>query len=231
MASNPRSYHMFNESINIKNILKYLIALETYNIIPSFTINITDSELIITTIYSEKYKFPLSGHTIIVYNIHTKKWKSYINLVLIINGFKQTIYSIFEQHYPYLIDNNLLKINYQPPYIEYVLESDYIEDILEPSLNNFINGHTLYRTSHSIDPYNILYDTNIVRNMSHFILNRTDRMNVSDVKHFYKKINENERRLLFESKMKIINDAYFLPEELWNLIYNKQPVLKINCFF
>ncbi len=211
MASNPRIYTINNQLLNIKNVIAYLFCLKQYDIIPKFIINITDNELQITTIYPyEPLKYQYSGYTIITYNIYTKKWKGSINLTpneYIANS--NITYITINRDYPFIIDNNLLTINFQYPFIEYIIESDYIEDVLEPSLNKFVHPY--------LNPYNLYLPNNIQSDFRYYY-NLDMRMFI-DIKPFYNKYDEHEKRLAFLSKKNIISENYYLPEELWIEIY------------
>ena len=213
MASNPRIYHINNESLSIKNIINYLFCLNHFEIIPNFTINTTDTELQIITIYSyTSTLLPVSGHTIITYNIYTKKWKGIINLASHVNGMLlDNTYINIQRDFPFIIDNSLLKINYQHPYVEYIIESNYIEDIIEPSLNVF--------THNIINPYNMIMIPEISRMMKHY-LNVRNIGNEQAIQQFYLKVDAYEKYLLFLSKKNIINNVQFMPDELWEIIYN-----------
>jgi hypothetical protein len=212
MASNPTRYNLYNEPLSVKNVIKYLYSLNYYDIIPHFTLDITDTELHITTIYSaSSTSLPVNGYTNIIYNIHTKKWKGIINLASIIDGhLVDKTFTNIQRDFPFVIENNLLKIKYQNPYVEYVIESDYIEDVLEPSLNVFV--------SRIINPYNINTLPSIMDNMRHYLKIR-HFASYEDVEKFYDKIDAHEKHLLFLLKKNIINDTSFLPEELWENIY------------
>jgi hypothetical protein len=224
MASNPMMYNIDNESLNISNIINYLYYLNYHKIIPAFTFNF-DNEIketmTITVIYSmSSTNLPLSGFTTITYNIQTQKWKSSINLSSIIDGrLIDKTFTNIQRDFPFVIDNNLLKINYQYPYVEYVIESYYIEDVLEPSLNKFINVFNSY----NIDPYNIITDPIINNNMS--IVLQSLYMpskhfgNYNDFVIFNTNNRNHKRYLEFLLKKYIINDRIFVPEELWKIIY------------
>ena len=217
MASNPMMYNIDNEPLNMGNVIKYLYYLNYEKIIPPFTFNFDkemNDTMTIIVIYSPSSTIiPLSGHTIITYNIHTQKWKSSINLLSIIDGrLVNRTFANIQQKFPFVIDNNLLKINYQYPYVEYVIESDYIEDVLEPSLNEFISDH--------IDPYNIMTTPTINSNM-HFSLQSSRRPfgNYTDYIIFHMNDNRHKRYLEFLSKKNTINESLYVPEELWDIIY------------
>ncbi len=210
MASNPQNYIFNNEPLSVNNVINYLLCLKHFNIIPNFMIDITDDELHITTIYSNQ--FNVSGYTLITYNIKTKKWKGCINLSSNEYGnYSPITYTNISRDFPFVINNNLLKINYQYPYIEYNIESDYIEDVLEPSLNVFnhpvLNPRNMI--SHSILSNQYTYENYYLRLVN---------TNVNDIQTFYNKIDAHEKYLLFLSKKNIINQNYYLPEELWRII-------------
>jgi hypothetical protein len=212
MAVTTRRYYLDNEPLTPKNIVNYLFHLQYYNIIPHFTVNYTDTEMSIIIIYSaQSTNLPLYGHTIITYNIYTKKWHSSINLSSIIDGkLVINVFNNINNNYSYLINNNLLKIKYQSPYVEYVLESHHIEDILEASLNEFNHA--------TIDPRNITNYQNLVSHLLYtqrYIVNNEIAIN-----NFNNKIDQHEKYLLFQLVKNIINEKYFLPEELWNKIYS-----------
>jgi hypothetical protein len=208
MPSLRTTYYSFdNESLNVKNIIMYLLCLSRQDVIPRFTLDFTDTELSITTIYSaHTTHLPLIGYSIITYNIYTKKWKSIINLESKTNGVTKTnyMYEIIKWNFNDLIDNNLLKIKYDAPYIDYILESDYIEDIIEPSLNLFY-----YKTK--VDSTKV-FGVTMEYALSLYY-------NVNDIEKFYKKVDKYEKYLLFKSIKEIINNKHLLPEELWDEIY------------
>jgi hypothetical protein len=216
MASNPMMYNIDNKPLSVDNIINYLYYLNYHKIIPDFTFQF-DSKMeeimTITVIYSASTTIiPLSGYTIITYNIKTQKWKSSINLASIIDGrLVDKTFTNIQRNFPFVIDNNLLKINYEHPYVEYVIESNYIEDVLEPSLNTFISDH--------IDPYDIKPDPAMKNKMFwFFLLNKT----FGDYVEFLVFTTNNsiyERYLEFLSKKNTINEKKFVPEELWDIIY------------
>ncbi len=203
MASNPLRYYIDNQLLNIKNIINYLFCLSYHKIIPKFMLDTTDDELIITIIYSSSTtSLKLCGSSIITYNIYTKKWKGVINLYSIIDGkMLDRNYINIQRDFPFIVDNNLLKINFQHPYVEYVIESDFIEDVLEPSLNKFIHS--------AFDPRDLITIPTF-HNFIHISPN---------IREFYDKVDDHERHLLFLSKKALVNKKYFLPEELWINIY------------
>ncbi len=213
MAANPQRYYINNQPLSIKNVLQYMFCLNYNGIIPDFTVSIDNNELCINTIYSAtSTRIPVNGYTTIIYNIYTKKWRGIINLASIIDGrlVDKTFANIYRD-FPFVIENNLLKINYEFPYIEYVIESDYIEDILEPSLNVFnILDHA------SINPYNIFPTPQNINRMHYHLA--TNSMFYS-LLNFYNKIDLHEKYLLFQSIKPIINEIYHLPEELLENIY------------
>jgi hypothetical protein len=211
MASTPLIYRLNNEPLNVKNILSYLNFLTSIRIIPIFSLNFTDTEMEIITIYSaHSTHLPLSGYTRIIYNIITKKWKSIINLMLINN--EDNVYNMLDTYYPYLITNNLLRINFDNNYIEYILESDYIEDILEPSLNKFAPFDTNFRNLY-LGPY-------MIRTIKETLVNKYVIIKEEDYNNFYSKLHEREEFILFEENRQIINNNYYLPVELWTVVYN-----------
>jgi hypothetical protein len=213
MASTQLIYRINNEPLNVMNIITYLCVLVTYNIIPKFTLDFTKTDMTIIVIYSlRSTSLPLSGYTIITYNIPTKKWKSYINIGTIVNGtVVNNIFNRFQHDYPYLIENNLLKINYKAPYVEYILESDYIEDILEPSLNSF-------NANHGINPRDCVLTGTILSNMRYILMSISSEI---DIARFYQRVDMHEQFLLFESIKETINKSHYLPDELWRIVYQK----------
>jgi hypothetical protein len=176
-------------------------------------INTTDTELQIITIYSyTSTRLPVSGHTIITYNIYTKKWKGNINLSSHVDGnLVDKTFTNIKHNFPFIIDNSLLKINYQQPYVDYIIESDYIEDVIEPSLNVF--------THNIINPYNMIMIPEISRMMTYY-LNVRNFGNEQAIQQFYLKVDAHEKYLLFLSKKNMINNVQFMPEELWEIVYN-----------
>jgi len=226
MASNPVQYNIDNEPLDIKNVIKYLYCLKLYQIIPHFNLDITDKELNITTIYSPtSTNLPFNGYTVITYNIYTKKWKGVINLNNIENGsLVNKTYLNLKNNFPFVIDNDLLSIKYEHPYAEHIIESEYLEDVLEPSLNVFrhnlfnprnINSAicfaTVIRNGYSIT-YNNIYGMD-------YAIEHYHNGKKSDIQNFHRKIEEHENYLMFMSKKDIIKKSFFLPEELWRTIY------------
>lgn len=205
MALNLTRYSFNNTPLTIKNVIHYLYALNYHQIIPKFWLNFSDTEMHINIIYDyiNFTKYNIYGYSTIIYNIETKKWKSIINTSTNINDRLNDSYKRFKDNYMYLIENNMIKVNYNHPYIEYVLESDYLEDILEPSFNEF-------------NMRNIISNT-IMDNFMKDIV-RIQRLK-DHIKNFYNKVNENENKLLFLLKKHIINTHNYLPNELWNNIY------------
>ena len=211
MSSNPHNYTINNEALSIKNVIIYLLCLKYHEVIPNFMVDITDDELHITTIYSS-CKFNVSGHTIITYNIYTKKWTGNINLSPVEYGNYSTItFSNIERDFPFVIDNSLLKINYQHPFVEYIIESDYIEDVLEPSLNVF--NHP-YLNTRNILSFPLLLNKYFYENSLKSIHITND-----EIQTFYNKIDAHEKYLSYLSIKNIINETHYLPEELWIDIY------------
>ncbi len=214
MASNPNNYTINYEPLSVKNVIDYLLCLKHHEIIPNFMLDITDDGLHITAIYSyASCKFNVSGHTIISYNIYTKKWKG--NIIFSSMEFGNSTNITFNNIYrdfPFVIDNNLLTINYEYPFIEYIIESDYIEDVLEPSLNVF--NHS------SLDPRHMMSDPSFADKYIYEYYLRLVNINKDDIQPFYNKIDAHEKYLLFLSKKNIINQNHYLPEELWRIIYN-----------
>jgi hypothetical protein len=210
MASNPHNYTINHEPLSVKNVINYLLCLKHFDIIPNFMVDITDDELRITTIYS--HQFNVSGYTLITYNIYTKKWKGCINLSPAEYGNYSTItFSNIERDFPFVIDNSLLKINYQYPFVEYIIESDYIEDVLEPSLNVFNHPN--------LNPRNMISNPLLSNQYTYeYYLRLVNINDVNDIQTFYNKIDAHEKHLLFLSKKNIINQNYYLPEELWRII-------------
>ncbi len=228
MASNPLRYYINNELVSIKNIIKYLHCLYFYGIIPKYQLNITETELLITIIYSiSTTDLQLSGYTVISYNIYTKKWRGSINNASIVDGrFVDKTFTNLQRDFPFVINNNLLKINYQQPYIEYIIESHHIEDVLEPSLNNFNHPssssvrmeHYILHPITPIDPRNIMCNPLINMDL-HNYLKYTLKINQEEIDNYYHKIDLHEKYLGFVDLKKIINQNYFLPDELWQNIY------------
>ncbi len=211
MASTPLIYRINNETLNVKNIICYLYFLEFNDIIPKFSLNFTDSQIEIIIIYSaHSTNLPLRGYTVIKYNMYTKKWISFININN--HNSTDTIYNVINRDYPYLITNNLLKINMDGQYLEYVLESEYIEDILEPSLNKFSTFDSNFR--------NMYISSHLCQNIKEILLYRRFDINEQEYDNFYERYHEYEQSKLFEKQKTLIrNNNYNLPEELWGRIY------------
>jgi hypothetical protein len=207
MSSTTINYRINNKPLNIKNIINYLYSLKYYKIIPNFGLNFTATEMEILTVYSSNDAFPYRGHTIITYNITTKKWKSCIYLYSVINNkLINNIFTILHRNYPYLCINNILKIdNTNYPYADYILESDYIEDIFEPSFISF-------NQTHSINPRNITINRYIVDSMRRAFQNNNYE---AEIEAFYQRIEQEDKRVLLESIKEIINNKHYLPEEIW----------------
>ena len=212
MASNPTMYNINNEPLSVKNVIKYLYCLNRNGIIPKFTLNITNTELHITVIYGySTTSLPFMGFTTIVYNIYTKKWQSINNIVTLIDGQKvDNRFNNIQTNFPFIIQNNLLKINFDNYYVEYIITSDYIEDVLEPSLNLF--------DENLINPRNMFITPTILREISYY-LNVGRYGSDVDIQEFYRKVDDHERYLLFLLKKKNVNETFFLPEELWKNVY------------
>ncbi len=204
MSKCEKKYLINNKPINIYNFHIYLTYLNQLGVIPDFYINIFDDEIHFTTIYS-KYKWAEYGTSKIIYNIYTKKWKSIIdhkNYITLIKNFN------------YLNTYNMIQINFDDPYIEYILESDYYEDILEPSLNIF---DTKYVNNFNINIYDL--NTNFVHIYLHPFFNINE--NKDNHNNFLKKVYACEAYLMFNNIKLILTAAnYILPPELWNHIYS-----------
>lgn len=213
-----KAYYIDNEPVNIWNFIKYLCYLKTYGIIPEFSVSHDIDNLYIQTIYTDyNGKWNKNGVSLIKYNIYTKKWTS------IIDHIKYA--EIYEKYY-YLIENDMIKVNYTHPYVEYVLESDYLEDILEPSLNSFNNEYINdYRIPLIINPRSFNNNNQIaiivglgIHEMYTNLYNMIDQ----PIWPFYHKYNEHENYLRFEeSKQVFIDHNLILPQEIWDDIYNK----------
>jgi hypothetical protein len=86
----------------------------------------------------------------------------------------------------------LLKINYQNPYIEYIIESYYIEDVLKPLLNVFV--------SRIINPYNITTNTFYVTFPALMYHMNYHFASYKDFENFLNRIDKHEAHLLFMLK-------------------------------
>ena len=214
-----KAYYIDNVPVNICNFIKYLCYLKTYGVIPEFSVSHDIDNLYIQTIYTDyNGKWNKNGVSLIKYNIYTKKWTS------IIDHIKYA--EIYEKYY-YLIENDLIKVNYTHPYVEYVLESDYLEDILEPSLNSFNNEYINdYRIPLYINPRNFNNNNNQITTivglgiaeMYNYLYNMIDR----PIWPFYHKYSEHEKYLRFEERKQVfIDHNLILPEEIWDNIYKK----------
>jgi hypothetical protein len=212
-----KEYYINNVPINIWNLIKYLCYLKTYGIIPEFSVSHDIDNLYIQTIYTDyNGKWNKNGVSLIKYNIYTKKWTS------IIDHIKYA--EIYEKYY-YLIEYNMIKINYNHPYAEYELESDYFEDILEPSLNSFNNEYiNEYRIPLNINPRNLYNDYNqlvfIVSSGIEELYNNLYNLIDPLILPFYQKYNEHEKYLKLESCKQLFTDNnLILPQEIWDNIY------------
>lgn len=209
-----KDYYIDNVPVDIWNFIKYLCYLKTYGIIPEFNVFHDINNLYIQTLYTDyNGKWNKSGISLIKYNIYTKKWTS------IIDHIKYA--EIYEKYY-YLIENNMIKVIYNYPYVQYELESDYFEDILEPSLNSFneeyINNYTIPL---NINPRNfnnnqIVFIVSLgIYEMYNNLYNAIDQT----IFPFYKKYNEHERYLKYEKCKQILTDNnLILPQEIWDNI-------------
>ena len=219
-----KEYYLDNKPINILNIIQYLCYMKTYGIIPEFHVYHDIYNLYIETHYLNTFKWKKEGVSLIKYNIYTKKWTSIIDHI--------TYEEIYEKYY-YLIENNLIKINYNHPYVEYELESDYFEDILEPSLNSFNNDYiNEYRIPLYINPRNFIKNNiNYINNYNNIINTmmlgiETIYNNLYNDKHqnifpFFEKYNEHEKYLNFEACTQVYTyNNLILPQEIWNKIYD-----------
>jgi hypothetical protein len=201
MSSTTIKYMFNKERLSIMNIINYLCILVHFKTIPKFSVNFTNNEMEIITIYSvDSTDKPLNGYNIITYNFITKKWTTRINIQSIVNNeFINNICGILINNFPYLIDNNLLKVIYQNEYIEYILESDSIEDILEPSFISFNDSR--------INPREIIISSHVVK---------FSRIEYLDSNYDSDNAELNKRIFVFQS----IKKLYYLPEEMWNVIYS-----------
>ncbi len=222
MASTQLVYTINGARLTVMNIIDYMFFLQAHCVIPKFSLNFTDNEMHITIIYVKNMYNNLVGYTVIKYNINEKKWRSYINLETNMNS--ANIYPYLSQHYPYLVENNLIKVNFEFPFYEYILESEYIEDILEPSLNNFNNNFNLH---HIINPRNILIDWQTVNIMRYYLRNGTNST-IQEIEQFYQKVDKQKKRVHFQTIKHILNINYFLPDELWNNIFEYIPDTRFN---
>lgn len=214
-----KEYFFEKQPITVFNIVKYLAYLETHGIIPKFEFHNDDSNLYFEIYYIGYNKWRKHGISLITYNIYTKKWKSIID--------HASYRDLYEKYY-YLIENDMIKVKYTSPYVEYELESEYIEDILEPSLNIFDNKYiNNYNIQFNIIPNNVIIDDNFVINK----VNNTLYMLAMDYSNnYYHKLQnilifnnnfiKHEKYLNFEAIKKIYTDNYLiLPLEIWNNIY------------
>jgi hypothetical protein len=217
MALTTKRYNINNEPISIRNIIYYLTNLSWLGVIPKPYVNIIDNEIHIMTVYDISSKCSYYGTSLIIYNIHTQKWKAILDIATSFIGGTLTLntYERIKNDYYYLIENNMVSINYNYPYVEYVLVSDYLEDILEPALNNFSEDYVSVCSKH-INPRNIILDEGD-KSVIEFMMNK--RFNMNEIKIFYDKLKDHEKYLLFQTIMECINRKYYLPNELWLNIY------------
>jgi hypothetical protein len=219
-----KAYYLNNKPVNIFNIIQYLCYMKTYGIIPEFNVFNDIDNLYIETCYTNNCKWNKEGISLIKYNIYTKKWTSIIDHI--------KYQEIYEKYY-YLIENDMIKVNYNHPYVEYELESDYFEDILEPSLNSFNDEYINdYRIQLDITPRNFIkhhieYNYN---NYNNYIMNIIRGIqaiydNMYNEKHqtmlsFYQKYNKHEQYLNFKACIQVYTDNnLILPQEIWDNIY------------
>ena len=242
MATSCQTHHIHNEPISIFNFHKYLNYLWVLGIIPEFKITFNEdfTELQLISIYTHNNKWKKYGISLITYNINTRKWKSVIDIMT---------YEDLKNQYPYLIEKNLVSVSYNQPYIEYVLESDDINNILEPSLNPFdnmyINDAALQEMSYSFETeYNYLYTTSemltllkeTIRdsiNPQFFvpipINTMSNTVDPKDLCTFLNNFIEFENKFKFEEYKKNYNN---LPDEMWEIIfdYYKYPKIDYKVF-
>lgn len=240
MASRGQTHYINNEPISVFNIHKYLSYLARLEIIPWFDITFNNNEMQITTIYIINSKWGKNGLSTITYNIITRKWKSVIDNIT---------YEELKNQYPYLIEKNMVSIKYEQPYIEYILESDDINDILEPSLNPFdkkyINHFLLeelarlrmeyeYEYSYAFDvPYGYkkeMYDSICPRFFFSIDVNiMSNNVEPDELYEFINNYLEFEDKINFELKKKIYeNIPNNIPEELWEYIFKKYKYPKLD---
>jgi hypothetical protein len=147
-------HYMNNEPISIHNIYKYLVNLLKIKVIPYFmvSINNTKDEITFTFNYTD-IKFGKFGKSKLIYNIYTKIWTS---------KFNTTSFNTICKNYNYLIKANMVSIdNIVNNNIVINLQSQNIDDILEPSLNPF-------NTELNIDVYNMHeIDNTVIHNIYH----------------------------------------------------------------
>jgi hypothetical protein len=213
-----KEYYFENEPITVFNIVKYLTYLETYDIIPKFEFYNDDINLYFEIVYTDYIgKWKKQGIALITYNIYKKKWKSIID---------HTSYKELYEKYYYLVENDMIKVNFTHPYVEYELESEYIEDILEPSLNSFDNTYlNNYNVPLNINPYNVIQD--VIQydfNNSLYGIQRLYYLTCYDklqnIGPFYINFYEHEKYLNFEECKKVyIDNNLLLPNEIWKYIY------------
>jgi hypothetical protein len=194
----------------------------------------------IITIYKSN-KWVKSGVSIIKYNILTRKWTSIIDNIT---------FSELIDLYPYLYTNEMISTNYNPPYIEYILESSNIDDILEPSLNPFekiyinknvikdilgFEGWPVYN-SHLANEF-IERTCNQI-NLRHFESRNLpiiiDNVDMDELFRFTNDYIEFENKFNFDNYKKIYNEnlTVVIPEELWMIIfeYYKYPIPHYDRF-
>jgi hypothetical protein len=195
----------------------------------------------IVTIYSSN-KWAKNGVSIIKYNILTRKWTSVIDNI--------TLGQLINQ-YPYLYTNEMISTNYNPPYIEYILESSNINDILEPSLNPFekiyinknvikdvlgFEGWPVYN-SHLADEFieRTCNQINLRHLESRNLPIITDNVDMDELFRFTNDYIEFENKYTFDIYKRIYNEniTVVIPEELWMIIfeYYKYPIQSYDTFF
>ena len=232
---NPRNYSINNEPLSVLNIHKYLSYLLKLFVIPPFNVSFDNNEMQIVTVYNSN-KWAKNGVSIIKYNILTRKWTSIIDTMTFIE---------LNTHYPYLVENNMVSTNYNYPYIEYVLESYNISDILEPSLNPFdkkyINTFVteemarLFIERNNINDefyINILkqeiYDNINLRQLVSPDVIIINNIVMDDLFIFINDFIQFQNKFNFDSCKNVYQENNInLPEELWDIIYEyyKSPQL------
>jgi hypothetical protein len=60
----------------------------------------------------------------------------------------------------------------------------------------------------------------MIRTIKETLVNKYVIIKEEDYNNFYNKLHEREEFILFEENRQIINNNYYLPVELWTLVYN-----------
>jgi hypothetical protein len=198
-------YYINNKIIDNTNICEYLQLLSIFGVIPKYNNIYNDVNLLNITInYSGGWGD--GGMVKIEYNNCTKIWTSYL--------YNKSISDI----YNYLFTSGKAT-PMNDKYLDYVIISDSLDDILEPSLGSFDHRH--YEKYPDINMRNIIIDNNI---------QKIDD-NIQKIDDNIQKINDNKQKI--DDNIQKIDDNIelnkWIPKnEIYNLNNIKKKLLKTN---